>query len=104
MLADPDVLNSNEDRTWNYLRRYIGSMTCDELRTFLRFVTGSCVIRADKVKIIFNALDGLARRPLSHTCSYTLELPSTYHTYLEFVSEFQSILSDPEYSWRMDAV
>ena len=86
MIDDPNVLNPNEDRSWNCLRRYIGSMTCDELRTFLRFVTGSCVIRADKVNIIFNALDGLARRPVSHTCSYTLEVPSTYRTYLEFVS------------------
>ena len=52
----------------------------------------------------FNRLDGFARRPIAHTCSARLELPSTYSSLPEFISEFRSILSDPHYSWEMDAL
>ena len=36
----------------------------------------------------FNSLEGLARRPTSHTCTYWLELSIAYPTYPEFEHEF----------------
>ena len=79
-------------------------MSGDELRTFLRFVTGSLVTSVPNIDVSFNSLDGLGRRPVSHTCSATLELSSTYKSPPEFVAEFRAVLSDPVYSWRMDTV
>lgn len=78
-------------------------METEELHKFLRFVTGSFVICVPSISVSFNTLDGLARRPISHTCSATLELPCTYSSLPEFISEFRSVLSD-SHSWRMDAV
>ena len=82
-------------------------MDADRACMFLRFVTGSSVCSvclASNIKITFNSLVGLARRPIAHTCGSMLELPSTYSMYLDFVMEFQAILSDEEFIWRMDSI
>ena len=104
ILQEPIMRNHSEEEVWQYLRRFVGNMTVDELRTFLRFVTGSFVISVPSISVSFNTLDGLARRPISHTCSALLELPSTYTSLPIFVSEFRAILADDLYSWRMDAL
>ena len=72
----------------------------------MRFVTGSCVCITPVIRITFNSLSGLARRPIAHTCDCSLELPTTYSNYNDFRGEFQSILMDTEneFSWRMDAL
>lgn len=74
-----------------------------EVQDFLRFVTGSSALVVDEIKVTFNGLSGLTRRPITHTCSSTLELPVSYATYLEFAEEFDSILTN-ELSWIMDAL
>ena len=74
-----------------------------EVRNFLRFVTGSSALVVDEIKVTFNGLSGLCRRPIAHTCSCTLELPASYSTYLEFAQEFDAILTS-ELSWIMDAL
>ena len=104
LLIEPKFLSVPEDEVYQYLKRFIGNMSGDELRTFLRFVTGSLVISVLNIDVIFNSLNSLGRRPVSHTCSATLELSSTYKSLPEFVAEFCAVLSDPVYSWRMDAV
>lgn len=104
LLKEPCLLSISEDEVYQYLKRFIGNMSVDELRTFLRFVTGSFVTSVPTINVVFNSSDGLARRPISHTCTATLELSSTYKSLPEFVSEFRAILCDPVYSWRMDAI
>ena len=96
--------NPTEERILSYLKLYVGSMHLDELRAFLRFVTGSCVCTARRIIVAFNRLDGLARRPIAHTCNYTLELPTTYSTFSDFSSEFQLVLKDDDCAWVMDAL
>jgi hypothetical protein len=95
--------NQSQERVFNYLRQYVGNMQQDELHNFLRFVTGSSVCSSTVISVVFNALDGLARRPIGHTCSRTLELSTSYASYLDLVQEFRAVLSS-EYSWEMDAV
>ena len=104
LLKEPSLLSVSQEEIYQYLKRFIGNMSGDELRTFLRFVTGSFVISVPAIDVVFNSLDGLARRPISHTCSATLEISSTYASLPEFVAEFRTVLSDPVYSWRMDSV
>ena len=44
----------------------------------MRFVTGSSVCTAHEITVEFNWLTGLAQVPIGHTCSCTLELPTSY--------------------------
>ncbi len=104
LLHEPVIENEGQECAWSYLRRFIGNMTIEELRSFLRFVTGSFVISVDSITVTFNTSDGFGRRPTAHTCSSMLEIPTTYSSLPEFVSEFQAILSDPSYAWTMDSV
>ena len=104
MVGEVETANPNQERVSSYLRQYIGNMQVDEVRSFLRFVTGGAVCSADAIQVTFNALTGLARRPIGHTCSNTLELPATYLSYLDFTTEFKAILNNPEFAWRMDGI
>ena len=103
MLEDAVGMNPNEQRILMYLRQYVGSMTFDTLRNFLRFVTGSSACSSMKIGVHFNLLSGVSRRPIAHTCAPSLELSCTYKSYPEFVDEFQACMADP-YSWIMDAI
>lgn len=104
-MLDSEVvtMNPNEERVLSYVEQFIGNMKEDEVRAFLRFVTGSAVCSANVIHINFNQLEGFARRPIAHTCSCTLELPATYRSYLDFAAEFQAILQDNEFTWKMDS-
>ena len=93
--------NPSEERVLSYIRQFVGNMGSDELRSFLRFVTGGSVCSSLEITIEFNALSGAARRPIVHTCSPTLVLSSTYLTYPEFASEFRGYMTC-EHSWIMD--
>ena len=82
----------------------VGSMKQEELCNFFwRFVTGSSVPVDEDIRVSFNSLSGLSRRPIAHTCGFRLELPCTYLTYREFEEEFKSVLNS-EYAWLMDSV
>ena len=104
LIEDIDTCNPNQERVFGYLKQFIGDIQQDELRCFLRFTTGSSVCSAQAIRVTFNSLEGLARRPIGHTCSNTLELSSCYLSYLDFVSEFKAILSNDEFAWSMDAL
>ncbi len=102
LLDDCFVQNPSQERVFKYLSQFVGNMTNDELRSFLRFVTGGSVCPATSMKISFNCSKGIVRRPIGHTCGCQLELSVDYKTYLDFVSEFQSCLMTSD-SWYMDA-
>ena len=103
MLKEPEYMNVAQERLFSYLTTYIGNMKSDELRLFLRFVTGSSVVVAQHISIFFNLLSGVARRPISHTCDCSLQLSIDYSTFPEFEQEFSKVLSS-EYSWYMDGI
>lgn len=100
---DPDFMFVAENRLFNFLIQFIGDLTQEELRNFLRYVTGSSVLLCKSIKVTFNGVSGLGRSPISHTCDCWLELPTTYYTYPEFKSEFLSILNST-IAWPMDAM
>ena len=105
VVEEPFDMNYAEERVFGYLLSFIGSLKQNELRLFLRFVTGSSVLIAKVIKVTFNNLSGLARRPTSHTCDCQIELPVSYVTYPEFEMEFNKVLaSDFSCVWAMDAV
>ena len=104
MINEPECLSSAESRVYNYLRNFIGNMRQAELHRFLRFVTGSSVVIADHIDVTFNNLNGLARRPISHTCDCSLELSRSYATYMDFEEEFSTILASESSVWIMDSI
>ena len=104
LLEEPLFVNRAEAVVYGYLRRFIGNMSLEQVRVFLRFVSGSSVCTTQKLEMQFNGLSGLARRPIAHTCTCSLELPATYTSYPEFEQEFQRILSDDIFTWIMDAL
>ena len=103
VIKEPPVLQPLQETSYGYLLQFVGNMSNREVRHFLRYVTGSSALVVDEIRIVFNGLTGIARRPIAHTCSCTLELPVSYNTYLEFSQEFSAILNS-ELSWIMDAI
>ena len=100
MFEDAVGTDANEERILGYLRQFVGSMSTDELRQFLRFVTGSSVCLS--CQIHFNNLEGIACQPIAHPCQPSLELSLSYMTSPKFTSEFRAILSE-QYAWIMDS-
>ena len=112
MSADPskvidplisETKSEGEERVFTFVQQFLASMNEDMLRRFLHFVTGSSVFTANEITIICNISSGLARCPIGHICTYTLELPVSYETYGIFVCEFETVLSDSQYAWRIDS-
>jgi hypothetical protein len=104
VLSEPIFQNSNEKRVFMYLEQFIGQMTRNEVNRFLRYVTGYSILTGKCISVTFNALSGIARRPIAHTCDSILEVPNTYATYLDFVQEFSCLLNGNEYCWAMDCM
>ncbi len=103
MLDEAEGSNPSQERVLVYLRQFIGNMGLDDLRVFLRFVTGSSVCSCMKISIGFNTLTGTLRRPIAHTCAPSLILSSTYPNYQEFASEFRTFFAS-EHIWTMDGL
>ena len=84
LLSFPETYNQLEARTAGYLRTFVGNMQHEELRHFMRFVTGSCVCITPVIRITFNSPSGFAKRPIAHMCDCSLELLTTYSNYNDF--------------------
>ncbi|CAI5671030.1 unnamed protein product [Oreochromis niloticus] len=82
-----------EKQSFRFLHQYIRGLDDTGLRRMFRFLTGSDVICVDKVEVLFTPVDGLARRPVAHTCGPLLELPWTYTSYPELRNELDNVLA-----------
>lgn len=86
-------LTSAERQTLGFLRQYIQELDEVGLRKLLRFVTGADIICVSRIHITFTTLEGLARRPVAHTCGSVMELPCTYKSYPELREEMENVLT-----------
>ncbi|KAF1387167.1 hypothetical protein PFLUV_G00102540 [Perca fluviatilis] len=91
-----------EKQAFRFLQQYIRQLDEPGLKRMLRFVTGSDIICVTQIEVIFTALEGLARRPVAHTCGSVLELPCTYNSYPELRVEMDNVLTSNYYT--MDIV
>ena len=103
LIEEPCFTDPTQEKVFNFLLAFIGTMRADEVQRFLRFVTGSSVCLSGSITICFNTLSGFSRRPIAHTCARSLHLSSMYKTYIEFSDEFNKVLSSSE-CWRMDGI
>lgn len=94
--------NEAERDAMKHLKRFVRGLDKVKLAKFLQFVTGSNIMLTDHIFIVFTRLEGLERRPIAHTCTYTLEIPTTYQCFPEFREEFNSILEAN--TWEMNIV
>lgn len=90
--------NSAENQSLQFLLQYIRGLDERGLRKLMRFLTGSDIICVKDIQVTFTSLEGLARRPVAHTCGPTVELPSTYNSYPVFRAEMEAILSSNVYT------
>jgi len=58
IITEPDVMNSAEERVYEYLIQFIGSLKPNDLH-FLWFVTGSSVMLSKDIIVVFNTASGL---------------------------------------------
>jgi hypothetical protein len=100
--ANEDAIRQDEQNCLYYLRQMVSGFDVDDLESFLRFISGSTVM-PQKITVLFNKISGLARRPIAHTCSNTLELSTTYRSAQEMKREFKFILADPD-CFKMDMI
>ena len=103
LIEEPTAMNSAEKRIFSYLITFVSNSRQDDLRLFLRFVTGSSVLLSESIRVSFNNTEGLARSPTAKTCSCAIELPLSYSTYPEFEQELSKVLSS-EGAWAMDTI
>lgn len=95
--------SSAEQDSFNYLKRYVRGLETIMLKKFMKFITGADNMVVDAVEIIFTRPESnFSRRPVAHTCTPSLELPSTYNNYCELREEFSNILQSSE--WEMDII
>ena len=92
-----------ERASFEHLKRFIKNLKEDDLSTFLQFTTGSDCVICENIEVTFTSLDGFARRPIAHTLTPLLELPTTYKSFNELSEEFTSILREIS-SWEFNIV
>lgn len=56
-----------------------------------------------EILVTFTQLEGIARRPIAHTCNYILEISSTYQSFPELREEFNGIRIAVD-NWEIDIV
>ena len=89
--AEPES-NSQRD-VFSYLKRFVRGMDDEKLVNFLRFCTGASMICVKELRVSFVNLDGLARRPVAHTCGCVFELTVTYESFPQFREEMNNVLN-----------
>ena len=102
-LLSPQPENDAKRESFDHLKRFIKSLNDGALSTFLQFTTGSDIIIVDSLEVTFVNVDGLSHRPIAHTCTPSLELPSTYQSFDELSEEFSSLLREKGF-WEFDIV
>jgi hypothetical protein len=88
----PDNMNAQQQSAADHLKRYVRNLDEKDAKAFLRFCTGFDIIMCSKIVVAFTSTCGLQRRPVAHTCSDLLELPSTYDNFVDLRAEFDNIL------------
>ena len=92
-----------EQNSMEHFKRFVKSLTGNDLGSLLQFLTGSNIIVCEMITVTFTTLDGKTRRPFVHTCGPTLELPSTYQCYNELAEEFTALLNAKD-SWSFNII
>lgn len=86
--------SEGERDAFTFLQRFVRGMDMQKLVHFSRFTTGMDIMVGKKIEVGFIKCEGVASRPIAHTCGPLLEIPSTFTNYVEFNRN----------NWEMDIV
>ena len=90
-----DPRDDSERDAFSYFKRFIRGLPEPDLGKLVKFITES--------DLTFNKYENeFSRRPIAHTCSPSLELPSTYNNFCELREEFTNILRPN--NWEMSII
>ena len=103
MVSEPEFQTSGQQRVFDYLRRFIQSLSTDELGKFLRFTTGYSICGPIRLIISFNTVQGFQRRPTANTCTPSLCFSVAYLSYSDFHTEFLALLNS-SHLWHFDSI
>lgn len=84
-------LSVQQQKVYEFFRDFKGDLSEDELQDLLQLITGHSCVPKTNITVIFSDLTGIQRRPLFHTCSYTVELPESYSHYCDFDNEMKAV-------------
>ena len=94
-LIEAKPLNESEKDSLGYLKQYIRGLDQSLLKKFLIFVSGSDLVTFTKINASLTVpANEFKRRPIVHTCSPLIEVPSTYNNFCELKEDFSNILSN----------
>lgn len=86
-----------ENRVFDYLQRYVRSLSHEDCVKFLRWVTGSECLTVPRVEVQFHKSEEKEPFPRAHTCSAMIDISSTgYATFNAFRNVMDSILRNDE--------
>ena len=103
MIPEPEFHTMGQQTVFDYLRRYIRSLSSEDLGKLLRFMTGYSVCGPISICIEFNNVQGFERRPTANTCTPSLSLSVAYSSYSDFASEFNRLLMN-SHLWFFDSI
>ena len=86
--------SEGERDAFTFLQRFVRGMDMQNLVHFWRFTTCLDIMVGKKVEVGFIKCEGVASRPIAHTCGPLLDIPSTFANYVEFNRN----------NWKMDIV
>lgn len=99
--CDVEEENTKDGKCTTWFNRYIRCCTVEELKTLLRFVTGSSQILPQmRIKVRWENTIGENMRPRTATCFKLLYL-SRNHTSFSKFSDNINVYINSEYSWEM---
>jgi hypothetical protein len=90
-ILQPTINNDCEKQSFDFLKKFIRSLDGCSLKLFLKFITGSDALVTESISVSLLAVDGMARRPIAHTCGPTM------------AEEFNNTLREKE-SWTFNIV
>lgn len=95
-LFSVNPVSKEQSESLKYLQKFVRGRNKEQLRHFLRFLTGSDMLCVSHIDVNFVVRYGAGRVPTAHTCGPLLDLPSTYVSYPDFRNEWESILQAKE--------
>ena len=102
-LLKSDPRDDSERDAFSYFKRFIRGLPEPDLGKLVKFITGSDLLTVPSIDVTFIKYENeFSRRPIAHTCSPSLELPSTYNNFCELREEFTNILR--QNNWEMSII
>ena len=98
-----DPRDNSERDAFSYFKRFIRGLPEPDLGKLVKFITGSDLLAVPSIDVTFIKYENeFSRRPIAHTCSPSLELPSTYNNFCELKEEFTNIRR--QNNWEMSII